>query len=205
MRSEIDAHLVRKAQRGDPEARGQVVEACRTLFQRALGRRGTSGEAQEDIIQEALLVVLRQLEGFAWRAKFETWALAILFRTQQRYREVETMRGQRYALESDIGSDDDPEAFERSAGSGPRGDDPAQQTLQQALREALGDCLKPVPVEMREVWVRHRFHGQQHNEIADALKLSINTVGTRIFRADRKLRDCLEKKGFTADTVAGGR
>ena len=202
MAQQLNTNTVRAAQRGDGPARSQVAASCREMFRRALGKRGILDDAREEIIQEALIVVLRQLGGFEWRAKFETWALAILFRVQRRYQEQEITRGRRAALESDLATDDDPDAMERVSDPG---DDPLVESIKAQLRDALSDCLKPVPIDMREVWVRHRFHGHKHEEIAAALELSINTVGTRIYRADRKLRDCLEKKGFTADTVASGR
>jgi RNA polymerase sigma-70 factor (ECF subfamily) len=200
---EIAQRVVRLAQRGDEAARAQVAESCRPLFMRVLAQRGCLDDAREEVAQEALLILLRQLPDFGFRARFETWALAILLNVLRRHRENEANRGRRQALEADLRSEDDPDAFERIGGSDPS-DDPARAALQAALRQALADCLKPIPLDMREVWFRHRFHGQQHNEIAEALGISINTVGTRIFRADRKLRDCLESKGFTAETVGAG-
>jgi len=79
--------------------------------------------------------------------------------------------------------------------------DPEREAGRSALGEALADCAGRVPIEMREVWLRHRIRGQEHHAIAAALDLSINTVGTRIYRVDRRLRECMEKKGYTPDVV----
>lgn len=201
MHAALDPHLVRKAQRGNEEALAQVADVCRRLFERALQKRGVFGEAREDVLQESLSVIVQQLPGFEWRAAFETWALAVLFRVQQRYRERETLRVRREALESEVGDEDDGSVLDRAEG---RLGDPAREASRSALSEALADCAGRVPIEMREVWIRHRIRGQEHHAIAAALGLSINTVGTRIFRVDRRLRDCLEKKGYTPEVVGAG-
>jgi RNA polymerase sigma-70 factor (ECF subfamily) len=198
MRTALDARLVKRAQGGDREALAAVTDACRELFGRALSKRGVFGDAREDTLQEALTVVVQQLAGFQWRASFETWALAVLFRVQQRQRERETLRGQRQALESEVGEEDDGSVLDRAVG---RLGDPAREAEGSALRVALADCAGRVPIEMREVWLRHRIRGQEHHLIAQALELSINTVGTRIYRVDRKLRDCLESKGYTPEVI----
>ena len=198
MQAALDARLVRKAQGGNQEALSQVTDTCRRMFERALQKRGAYGEAREDVLQEALAVVVQQLAGFEWRAKFETWALAVLFRVQQRQREKELLRGKREALESEVGDEDEGSVLDRAEG---HLGDPEREAGRSALRAALADCTGRVPIEMREVWLRHRIRGQEHHLIAEALGLSINTVGTRIYRVDRRLRDCLQAKGFTPEVV----
>lgn len=201
MATALNSRLVQRAQGGDREALEQVADCCRELFGRALHKRQVFGEAREDALQEALAIVVQQLPGFQWRSSFETWAFAVLFRVQQRQREKETLRGQRQALESEVGEEDEGSVLERAPGSL---GDPAREAERAALRTALADCAGRVPIEMREVWLRHRIRGQEHHAIAEALGLSINTVGTRVYRADRKLRDCLEAKGYTREVVAAG-
>lgn len=198
MKTALDPRLIRRAQDGKREAVAQVLEACRPLYERALRKRGLTGDAAEDVLQEALAVVVQQLPGFEGRSTFETWALAVLFRVQLRHRERATLRGQRQSLESEVGDEEDEGILERAEG---RLGDPAREAERDALRVALAECAGRVPIEMREVWLRHRLRGQEHHVIATTLSLSINTVGTRIYRADRKLRDCMEAKGFTPETV----
>jgi len=201
MHTALDPRLVRRAQRGNHEALAQVTDACRRLFDRALQKRGVFGEAREDVLQEALAVVVQQLAGFEWRAKFETWALAVLFRVRQRQRERELLRGRREALDSEISEEDGGSVLDRAEG---HLGEPEREAGCRALSEALADCTGRVPIEMREVWLRHRIRGQEHHRIAEALGLSINTVGTRIYRVDRRLRDCLETKGYTPEVLGAG-
>ena len=216
MRVESDPRQVRRAQRGEEQARAQVVGECREVFRRALGKRGVLGESQEDIIQDATSVVLCKLPEFRWEAKFETWALAILFRVQQRHIQKEATRRERTVLESEMSAQDGNDPWERDgrvgAAAPPWGDpaasregSPEAESVRSALREALADCLSHIALEMREVWVRHRIWGHEHHEIAQALEVNIATVGTRIFRVDGKMRGCLEKRGFTAELLGAGR
>jgi len=207
MRNETDPGVVRRAQRGDEQARGQVAEACGTLFRRALAKRGSAGEEQEDIVLEALDVLLRRLPSFRWEARFETWALAILFRVRQRAHAREALRRERLVLESEMSPDPERDPWEETtAAAGTRADDdPMAMALNQALQEALAGCLGRIAIEMREVWLRHRLWGHAHQEIAEALGLSMGTVGTRIHRVDGKMRKCLETQGFTPEAIGAGR
>lgn len=201
MDARLDPAVVRKAQSGDASARALVESRCRQLFERVLARRKLATETREEIVQQALVVVVAKLHDFRWAASFETWAIAVLLRVCHRYLEAEALRRRRVILGSEMGR--------RQAAHWEKNDrDPANDApaaaLQAALRAALADCLRLISLEMRDVWARHRLWGWGHHRIAAGLSLSMNTVATRIYRVDRKIRACLESKGFTPDVLGVG-
>lgn len=201
MKTQSDPRVVRRAQGGDRQAIEAVAGNCRELFRRTLGKRGITGEAQEEIIHEAIALLLRKLPEFRGEARLETWALAIAFRVAQRYFDRQATLRERVVLESEMSLEDDRNPWEQTPG----GPEPEEEAMRNALRDALADCLSRIAVQMREVWVRHRMLGMAHHEISEALDIKIDTVGTRIYRVDGKMRTCLEKKGFTAQALGAGR
>lgn len=201
MRREADAQTVRRAQQGDEQARSELAAHAQEVFRRALGRRGVSGDAAEDVSADALAIVLRKLPEFRFAARFETWALAILFRVEQRFNENEKKRRNHTVLAAELADEEDPDPMSREAAVEGSDADPPSMAFAASLREALADCLGAVAISMREVWVRHRIRGDGHEEIARDLGMKTATVGTRIWRVDGNMRKCLETKGFTAEVL----
>ena len=192
----ITKAVVRDAQQGDRDARQQIAQECHELFMRVLRRRRVDPEACEDLSQQALEIVMRKLPEFRWRARLESWALAILFNCHLRYLQKEKLAGERTVSQAEEG----PAPVDLIADS--PGSDPFWQVFRKQLGEALAECLSRISLTMREVWIQHRLMGKEYQTIANELQLNINTVSTRIFRVDARLRQCLEAKNYTPATLA---
>ena len=61
----------------------------------------------------------------------------------------------------------------------------------------MQDCLPKLPAHFRGAFELH-VQGLQYTEIASALGIAPGTVGTRIMRARRQLRDLLESSQVPA-------
>lgn len=76
--------LVQQAQRGDERAVEQLVAALRGPLLRYIRRLGADPEQAEDAVQEALMDVVRGIDGYRWQASFLSWAYAIASRRAAR-------------------------------------------------------------------------------------------------------------------------
>ena len=75
-----DLELVRRAQAGDTEAFGDLVERNRrAVFRAALAAVGSATEA-DDVAQEAFVTAFQKLNGFRGESSFKTWLLTITWR-----------------------------------------------------------------------------------------------------------------------------
>ena len=73
----------------------------------------------------------------------------------------------------------------------------SQDAFEKAEDKALiRKLLNAVPQKFRVPLILAEVEGMSYAEIADILKLSLNTIRTRIFRCRRKLRKDLEKAGY---------
>jgi RNA polymerase sigma-70 factor (ECF subfamily) len=88
-------------------------------------------------------------------------------------------------------SGDDPPALAASEAAGTRVED-------RELGGALEECLETLANDQREVFDLRHGEGFTYAEIAAALEITHGTVMSRLHRARRKMRECLEAKGMGA-------
>ncbi|MDH5759260.1 MAG: RNA polymerase sigma factor, partial [Gemmatimonadota bacterium] len=91
----MDDALVEAARRGDPEARGALVERHYEVVYRTALSMVSQPDLASDVAQDAFLKAFRGLNGFRGDAAFRTWLLTItgneargVLRKRQRRRET---------------------------------------------------------------------------------------------------------------------
>lgn len=155
------------------------------LFFYARGITGDDSDA-EDVVAEAFEEMWKRrgemewgdrIEGFLFRAVF-TRAVNLL---RKRYRSDAQL-----SLLIEI--NDHRLAFLESERGNPQ-NDLEQDDLQEAIQQALDE----LPLKCREVFVMSYVSGFRHQEIADALGISVRTVEAHIYSALKFLRKRLEK------------
>jgi RNA polymerase sigma factor (sigma-70 family) len=77
--------LVRRAQSGDERALELLVGALRGPLLRYARRLGVVAGDAEDVVQDALVDVVRGLHGYRWQASFLSWSYAVLSRRAARH------------------------------------------------------------------------------------------------------------------------
>ncbi|MEE8386956.1 MAG: sigma-70 family RNA polymerase sigma factor [Acidiferrobacterales bacterium] len=131
-------------------------------------------ELAEDLVQETFARAWKSLDGLQDHRAAKGWLLTILRRENARYHQ----RAQREGIPVDgfdpeqaIGADLDPGSAEIVM-------------LRKALMELSDDYLEPLLLQV--------IGGYTSAEIAETMGISPGTVTTRLFRARKRLRKCLE-------------
>jgi len=128
----------------------------------------------EDIVQEAYLRAFRYFDGFKG-GDGKAWLLAVVRNTYQTWRREHGR--QAVAFDEEFHSPAPVSApAEGRAGN-------AQQNVR--------DCLERLPVEYREVLVMRELEEMSYQEIAQAARLPLGTVMSRLSRARKRLLDCV--------------
>ena len=140
------------------------------------------GDASEgrDVVQDAFERAFRRFDTFDPSTDARAWLFTIVhnvFIDRCRKR----VRAPRTELVDDVEA---PAASEEDA-------PPAWTEITGEELRAAVDELEP---DFREVYVKHAVDGLSYQEIATALALPTNTVGTRLARARRKLRAILTRR-----------
>ena len=60
------------------------------------------------------------------------------------------------------------------------------------IEEIINEAINSLPEKCREIFIRNKIEGKKYREIADELKISVNTVENQMSIALRKLREQLK-------------
>ena len=177
----MDELLLRRAQGGDPEAFGQLMEPLEQLVWRVCWHYTGNREVAEDCGQEAMVRIWRSLESYRGECALESWVYRIAanccmdwLRKKKRDRSVsvEPLREQ---------------------GFDPADDAPGteEQVVQKDERRRLREAIRQLPDDQREALILTQLEKVPYEEAARALGVSEGTVKSRVNRAKARLKEIL--------------
>jgi RNA polymerase sigma-70 factor, ECF subfamily len=145
-------------------------------------RRTADPSHAEELSQETFLVLLRSASRYEPRALFRTYLYAIAFKILRAHGRKTAFRAMFFSHPSTI-------------------PDPARQDATESglwVRRAV-EKLDPID---REILLLREFEQLSYAEIADLLKLPLNTIRSRLFRARAALRNLLEPSAAAVSSDA---
>lgn len=171
-----DLGLINKFKAGQMEGFEMLVKKYHNrLVNIANSLTGNTSDA-EDIAQETFLKVYRNLNDFRNQAKFSSWLYRITLNTA--YDHLRKNKHKNASL--------DEMDYSRI---------PDNKTSEDVLaKETLRKALDKIPFDFRSALILKEIEGLSYEEIAQALKIRLGTVESRIFRARRMLKNLLTRK-----------
>lgn len=188
MTKEEELGLLRKAQSGDMRAFEEIVLANeKTVYNLALRQLGSREDA-EDAVQEVFLKAYSALSGFRGDAKISVWLYRITCNvcTDLLRKRKETVSLSMETEDGELELELPDERF-----------DPALLAERSDLREQVGNALRQLPEDARQILLLREIAGQSYEEISSTLALDIGTVKSRLFRARKRL--CVLLSGNISD------
>ena len=183
-RAEVDADVVRAAQRRDHRAFALIVgvhqERLNALVYHVVQDRG----ATQDVVQDALLRAYRALPQFRGEAALGTWLYRIAYTAA-----MDHLRrlGRRPELVCEA-----PVPIETATALH---DDDAERS---GLRDAIARGLTALPADQRLTLLLVDREDLTYREVATIMDVSPGTVCSRLQRARTKLRAALREQGIEA-------
>ena len=173
-----------QAQHGNDEAFTNLVETYQkpvyNLCYRMLGEM----EAAEDAAQETFLKAFQNLARYDRERSFATWLLSIAA-----HHCIDKLRRRRF---NSVSIDEDEEGqTDIPDHSVP---DPESEIMKHQQRERLQNCLQSLDPTDRAAVVMRYWQDCSEVEIAQALKLTVPAVKSRLHRARRALAELWEEK-----------
>ncbi|WP_250028463.1 RNA polymerase sigma factor [Paractinoplanes maris] len=168
-----DELVVVRCQLGEREAFAELVTAWHGRVERYVGRM--LGRADDDVVQEVWLAVVRGLPRLRQPDRFAPWLFAIARRAvMNRLRDA-------YAAPEPAAPDDQP--------------DEASAVVD---RELIAGALAALPAREREVLLLFHLEDLPLDACAQICAVPVGTVKSRLNRGRRLLREELLRKGYEA-------
>ena len=178
-----DGVLIRRAQAGDAEAFGRLVERyMRRAYYSALSLVGSREDAL-DLSQEAFVRAFRARQTLDPERPFYAWLYQILRRLCFNF-----LRDRRTRLRNLEAAG----TWLADEAGGRQADDPARALEREEERRRVGAAIELLPAREREVLALKEFEGLTYREIASLVGIPIGTVMSRLYSARQRLADALE-------------
>jgi len=180
---DIPEDLIIQAANGDMPAFEHIYNAFSGFVYNVAFRVSGNRENAEEITQDVFMKIYRNLGRFQFRSSFKTWIYRITANT------AINLVKQRAGEESKKVEYNDAVQRKDAIGAAGRTGDEGRK---RALLAALLGVLNP---NQRACVVLRSVEGLSYEEIADTLKVNINTVRTRLKRAREKMLAHFKKRG----------
>lgn len=179
-----DAAVIERS-RHDPDAFGAVYDRHFPGIYRYVAAR-LGRDAADDIAAETFVTAFRKRDGFdPARGEVRPWLFGIATNLVGQHRRAEKRRYDALArVQATSGAPPDPDAHEDE-------DRIASRVTAEGLRPKLADAVGALPEGDRDVLLLVSVAGLGYEEVGQALGIPSGTVGSRLSRARRKLREAL--------------
>jgi RNA polymerase sigma-70 factor, ECF subfamily len=167
-----DEELMASFSQGSTDAFGELFSRYKQPVYGFFRRRITDPAQAEELAQETFLAVLRASARYQPSALFRTYLYSIGFKILGAYRRKAAFRS----------------AFLGTGAGSPEPSVPNTLDTEVLLRQAVGK----LELLDREILLLREFEQLTYAEIAELLRVPVNTVRSRLFRARMALRDLLE-------------
>jgi len=193
--SAADLALVRRAQAGDVEAFGELVERNRrAVFRAALAAVGSAAEA-DDVAQEAFITAFRKLKGFRAESSFKTWLLTITWRKAIDRRKSVTRWMHRMVAPVESGeTGEEWNPMDRVAAGGQSQED---DLVTSDLQKRLKPLIASLPKKLRDALLLAGSGDHTYDEIGQMLQVPTGTVKWRVSEARKVLKQKMTAMGYT--------
>jgi RNA polymerase sigma-70 factor (ECF subfamily) len=172
--------LIRRTASGDRDAAGELIRGHQSSLYSYILRISGRSDVAEDVVQEAFVRVLANLDRFDSRFRFSTWLFTIARRVYFNMCEKKKPAPESEKIAEWTGCSQSPD----------RGAE--QEDTQEHFKTSIQSALMALPIDQREVVVLFHQHDWPIWLIAEHLQIPEGTVKSHLHRGRLRLRDALQ-------------
>lgn len=165
----------------------------RLIFSRLVGH-GIDREEARELVSKTFLQAYRGWESFRGDSSVKTWLITITDRVAlNHFRDRGRLKNKGFVVSIDDRqpSESGQPLSETLETSGPESS-PLERLIKQEKVRILWGALTQLPPQMRQVTLLRIRNELTYQEIADTLRVSLNTVRSQLHEARRRLRKALQ-------------
>jgi len=184
-----ESALVEKARHGDSEAFAELVRKYERKIYRLAKHITQNDEDAEDVLQEAFLKAYEHLPGFQGQSKFYTWIVRIA--VNEALMKLRKRRGDKIvSLDEPVETGEETVKREVAVWE----DNPEQRYSREEMQRILDEAVQSLKPDFRTVFVLRDIEEMSTEETAEALRISVPAVKSRLLRARLALREKLTRQ-----------
>ena len=172
---DISGDTLSRAAEGDLQPFEVIYKATVNFVYNVVFRIVNNREDAEEVTQEVFLIIYRKLSGFRFESSFKTWVYRIAVNCAINFAKKRAKTKNRM-----VEYDDQLIMETVSSGAGKEMDEEHRDKIVERL-------LSVISPDQRACVVLRNIEGLSYQEIAQTLKININTVRSRLKRAREKL------------------
>jgi RNA polymerase sigma-70 factor (ECF subfamily) len=182
MNNSEDRHLAKSVQKGDDEAFSILVNRYQNKIERYGNKFLRNNQDIEDVVQEVFIKAYQNINSFDSRRKFSPWLYRIAHNEFINHIKKKDREPIRFF---------DPDVIFPFFPSAKKTDDLVRD---EEVKQGLEKNLKNIDSKYREVLILYYFQDMSYEEISDILEVPVSTVGVRLNRGRKKLREEYEQE-----------
>lgn len=188
-----DTALVARCQKADITAFNEIVARYKNKIYNYLYRMTGSAEDAEDLTQEVFVRMYTNIGSFRAEASLSTWLFRIAGNLSvDAFRRGKKERGIVHSLDAPVAGSDEAEEGQSATRDVPDWTHAPESVLgRKELGAHIQAALQKLPPKLRAAVVLHDIEGLAYEEIAQAERVPLGTVKSRIFNARVALREHL--------------
>jgi RNA polymerase sigma-70 factor (ECF subfamily) len=182
-----DLKIIEACLLGNTQAFSQLIDKYKSMVYNLAYRMCGNYHDSEDITQEAFVKTYQSLSHYNSAFRFSTWLYQItlnIIKDRLKKRNLESISLDRILVNGRTTQD--------GLISGQEGN-PENCLDNQYRKEKLMQAIISLPVQYREIIVLRHLQDLSYRELASILKISLDTVKVRLYRAREQLKKNLEK------------
>lgn len=180
-----DNELVKLIQAGDTDLFAVIIERYQGKLFAYLYRLIGSREEAEDLLQDVFIKAFKNMQSYDIERKFSSWIYRIAHNEAINYIKRRSLK--RFISWEDITSTKD----KLVSNSTEEGAD-----FMWLRKETIGEvdeAINKLPIKYKQVLLLRYYSEKSYEEISEILQKPVNTVGTLINRAKKKMAEEMEK------------
>jgi RNA polymerase sigma-70 factor, ECF subfamily len=180
-----DNELVSLVCKESPERYAEIIERYQGKLFAYLYRLVGNRDEAEDLLQDVFIKAYRNLQSYDLERKFSSWIYRIAHNEAVNYIKRKSLK--RFISWEDISSTKD--KLESS-----NTEDGAEDVwIRKETNDEVDQAINRLPIKYKQVLLLRYFSEKSYEEISEILGKPVNTVGTLINRAKKKLSEEMDK------------
>lgn len=185
---EDEKELVEKVIKGDQKAIKQLIENHQRLVASIVWKMITNEFDREDLCQEIMIKVYKNISKFKFKSKLSTWIGRISYNHCYNF-----IKKKKRMINFNTLNNLDPELIGQSLFDRyPRNSQ--DELIEENIQQILLSSMDKLPTMYKLIINLYHFDNLSYNEIAEITNLPMGTVKSYLFRGREKLKDILQYK-----------